>query len=173
MAAEAKLQTRGGGATHAIDSTGLARMSLAQIDAVFESLEPVPLGQLQGDLRGKVVGAPGVDWLPSPVRAALLRVVNELPVWRGKSFEGEFGSDAWLLPDHSLRFARYLVREDVASLAGEGPVTRLEYDVAANPRAVRLVVGEIRELGDGVLLARTQLRLGERVIKLVYFTLEA
>jgi len=119
-----------------------------------------------------VMAVSGFDWVPGIARSTVLRFVNELPIWRGKSFEGEFGANAWLLGNGRLQFARYLVREAPA-LDGRGPVIQLDYDVAANPRPLRRIVGELRHLGPGLFLARMQVLWGDRVVKIMYFTLES
>jgi hypothetical protein len=157
---------------HAVDAASLARMSMTELDGLFAELEPAGLGELQGRKRGRILALSGLDWVPDAARSALFQLLNQLPIWRGKHFEGEFGANAWLLPGHNLKFARYLVREAPAE-DGTGSVIRLDYDVAANPRPLRGIVGELRHLGPGLFLARMQYSLGDRVIKVLYFTLES
>lgn len=144
---------------------------MAELDTRFAELPPATLAELQGHKRGRVLAVSGLDWVPGVARSALFALVNELPLWRGQHFEGEFGSNAWLLPGPGLPFARYLVREAPA-VDGSGPTIRLDYDVRANPRPLRRIVGELRQLDEGLFLARTQYLWGERVIKVLYFTLE-
>jgi hypothetical protein len=153
---------------HAVDPASLSRMSMTELDELFAELEPALLAELQGHKRGHVLAVAGLDWLP----AALRRALFELGPWRGKSFEGEFGANTWLLSSQRLEFARYLVREGPA-LDGSGKVIRLDYDVAANPKALRGVVGELRYLGPGLFLARMQVRWRGRAARVLYFTLES
>lgn len=157
---------------HAVDARSLARMSMAELDALFGDLDVARLAELQGRKRGRVLAVSGLDWVPGVARGALFGLINELPIWRGKSFEGEFGANAWLLPGHHLQFARFLVRE-APSVDGEGTVIRLDYDVAANPALLRRILGELRHLGPGLFLARMQYLWGDRVVKVLYFTLES
>ncbi len=157
---------------HAVDPRSLARLSMAELDGLFAELEVATLGELQGRKRGRVLAVSGLDWVPGVARSLLFGFVNELPIWRGKSFDGEFGANAWLLPNHRLEFARFLVRE-APSIDGEGPVIRLDYDVATNPAPLRRIVGELRHLGPGLFLARMRFMWGERVVKVLYFTLES
>jgi hypothetical protein len=157
---------------HAVDAGSLARMSMAELDGLFGELAPANLAELQGRKRGRVLALTGFDWVPPAVRSAVLGLINELPVWQGKSFEGEFGANAWLLPGHHLQFARFLVREAPA-VDGHGSVIRLDYDVAANPAPLRKILGELRHLGPGLFLARMQILWGERVVKVMYFSLES
>src|SRR5690606_22795831 len=145
---------------------------MVELDNLFGELDVASLAELQGRKRGRVLAASGLDWIPGVARSALFGLINELPIWRGKSFEGEFGANTWLLPGHRLQFARFLVREAPA-LRGQGTVIRLDYDVAANPAPLRKIVGELRHLGPGLFLARVQYLWGDRVVKILYFTLES
>lgn len=147
-------------------------MSMAELDGLFAELDVAALAELQGRKRGRVLAASGLDWIPGVARSAVFGLINELPIWRGKSFEGEFGANAWLLPGHQLQFARFLVREAPA-VDGEGTVLRLDYDVAANPAPLRRILGELRHLAPGLFLARMQFLWGDRVVKVMYFTLES
>lgn len=159
-------------AIHAVDARSLARKSMVELDALFSELDVASIGELQGHKRGRMLAVSGFDWVPGVARGAVLGFVNELPIWRGKSFDGEFGANAWLLPGHQLQFARFLVRE-ASSLDGAGTVIQLDYDVAANFAPLRKIVGELRHLAPGVFLARMQFLWGERVVKVLYFSLES
>jgi hypothetical protein len=156
----------------AIDPNSLTRLTIRELDELFADLDSASLGELQGYKRGRVMAVSGFDWVPGIARSSVLRFVNELPIWRGENFDGEFGANVWLLGGGRLQFARYLVREAPA-LDGRGPVIRLDYDVAANPRPLRRIVGELRHLGPGLFLARMQYLWGDRVVKILYFTLES
>lgn len=157
---------------HAVDARSLARMSMAELDGLFADLDVASVGQLQGRKRGRVLAVSGLDWIPGVARGAAWGLVNELGIWRGKTFEGEFGTNAWLVPGHLLEWGRFLVREAPA-IDGVGPVIRLDYDVAANPAPLRNIVGELRHLAPGLFLARMQLRWGEHVVKALYFAIES
>lgn len=147
-------------------------MSMAELDHLFADLDVASRGELQGRKRGRVLAVSGLDWIPGVARSALFGFINELPIWRGKTFDGEFGANTWLLPGHRLQFARFLVREAPA-LDGRGTVLRLDYDVTANPAPLRKIIGELRHLAPGLFLARVQYLWGDRVIKILYFTLES
>lgn len=154
-----------------VDPASLSRLSMEQLDELFTTLEPAVLEQLQGHKRGRMLAMTGLDWVPAPLRHALL---NRGP-WRGEQIDGEFGANAWLSSRRSLEFARYIVRE-APSIDGSGPVLRLDYDVAKNPRPLRGLFGELRQLGPGLFLARLYYRRGRgdgRVLPISYFTLES
>jgi len=157
---------------HAVDGRSLARMTMVELDSLFGELDPAGLDELQGRKRGRVLALSGLDWIPSTARSAVFGLLHELPIWRGKSFDGEFGANAWLFANQRLQFARFLVREAPA-LDGEGSVVRLDYDVAANPAPLRRILGELRHLAPGLFLARMQILWGDRVVKVLYFTLES
>jgi hypothetical protein len=158
--------------SHDIGVNSLSRLPIAQLDELFAELDPASLAQLQGHKRGRVLAVSGLDWVPGVARSALLGLVNQLPIWHGETFEGEFGANAWLLPGGRLEFARYIVREAPA-LDGSGPVIRLDYDVSANPKPLRRIVGELRYLEPGRFLVRMQFMWGKHVVRALYFTLES
>ena len=157
---------------NAVDPATLARMSMRALDELFAQLEPAGIEELQGHKRGRLLAVKGFDWMPGIARSLIMALVNRLPIWSGESFEGEFGTNAWLLPGTRVEFARCLVRR-AEVLDGEGEVLQLDYDVAANPKLLREVVGELRELRPGLFLVRTRYRIGARAPKVSYFTLES
>lgn len=153
-------------ALDAVDPASLSRMSMAELDEVFATLEPAALDELQGHRRGRVVAVAGLSWLPGSVRRALF----DRGPWRGESLDGEFGANTWL-PGGRVELGHYLVREAPA-LDGSGLVLRLDHDVAANAMPLRGLVGELRHLGPGLALVRMHYVWGQRRAKLLYFTLE-
>lgn len=155
---------------HNVDTKALARMSMAALDELFAKLEPAKVGELQGHKRGQLLALRGLDFLPGAARQLLMNVINRLPIWSGERFEGEFGTNAWILPGSRIEFAHYLVREH-ESLDDGSPVLRLDYDVAPNPKLLRDLVAELRELKPGVYLARTRYRIAGRAPKVSYFLL--
>jgi hypothetical protein len=151
---------------HAVDPASLGRLSMAELAELFTELEVAELSQLQGRKRGHVIALGGLDWLPASVRRALLARAP----WRGNHVEGEFGSNTWLID--RLEFAHYVVREAQA-IDGSGPVLRLDYDVAINPKPLRGFIGELRHLAPGLCLARMWYVLGERTLPVSYLLLES
>lgn len=147
-------------------AAGLARMTMVELDGVFAELPPARLAELQGRCRGRVLAVSGLDWVPAGARGLLFGLINHLPIWQGKQFDGEFGANAWLLPNFRIKFGRFLVRE--ADGSDGRPVLRLDYDVTVNPRIVRRVVGELRRMADGSCLVRVQLLVNERVVRIAY-----
>ena len=126
----------------------LARQGTGALDQLFGTLPAARIDGLRPHMRGHLVAVAGLDWVPGGVRA----LVFERGLWRGNNFDGEFGSNAWVVGSR-IEFARFLVREGEA-VDGIGKVLRMDYDVAANPRVLRGLVGELRELGGGAVLGR-------------------
>lgn len=151
---------------HAVDPASLGRLAMSELDELFAQLDVAELSQMQGHKRGHVLALGGLDWLPAAVRRALFA----RGPWRGNNLEGEFGSNTWLLD--RLEFAHYVVREAEA-IDGSGPVLRLDYDVAINPKPLRGFVGELRYLGPGLCMARMWYVLGERTLRVSYLLLES
>ena len=152
-------------------TTALSRMSMAALDELFAELAPAKLPDLQGHKRGELLALRGLDFLPGAARQLLMGLINRLPIWSGERFEGEFGTNSWILPGSRIEFARYLVREQEGGDGG-GVVLQLDYDVAPNPKLVREFVGELRELKPGVYLVRTRYRVAGYAPKISYFLLE-
>ena len=168
---ERSLSHASGKDINSIDAAALARMSMSALDELFAELEPAALEQIQGRTRGRLVALRGFDWLPGFARGLAMSIVNRLPLWGGESFEGEFGTNTWLLPAN-VEFARCVVRRAPSLEEGEGETLRLDYDVAANPKLLREVVSELRELRPGLFLVRTRYRIGQHAPKLSYYLLE-
>lgn len=168
---ERSLSHASGKDINSVDAAALSRMSMRALDELFAELEPAKLEHIQGRKRGRLLALRGLDWVPGIARGLAMGVINRLPLWTGESFEGEFGTNSWLLPGLPIEFARCVVRR-AESVEGDGEVLCLDYDVAANPRLVRDVVSELRVIRPGMFLVRTRYRFGERAPKLSYYLLD-
>lgn len=156
----------------AVDARSLASRSRAELDAIFAALPAPDLAELRGDLRGSLMGVLGVDRLPSWLRDGIYAVLRTpLNVWRTKRFAGDRGVNRWGVGDGQLSFAAYRVKLTVA-LDGTGPCAQLDYDVDENLLPLRGIIGEVRRLGPGLLLARMNYRAGSAHACVLYFTLE-
>lgn len=147
--------------------TALTGASFAQLAARFDSL-PRPVEAPLGVLRGEAVSLAGVERLPRGARQTLMRVLARViaPLWRGKRIADDRGSNLWLPIGSPISFARFAVRHDP-----DGAL-RLDYDVPDNPRALRRIVGELRELAPGLYLGRMDVSAGGGLHAALYFTLE-
>ena len=137
---------------------------------LFETL-PLPERTPEGAWHGTLMAITGLERLPRALRSGLARVLDT-PVnpWRGKTFDGDQGSNLWL-PGLARRFAHYRVERRDSPVDGR-PVLWLDYDQPDNPAPVRGIRGEARRLRTGLLLCRMnwQGRNGE-LHTLLYFTL--
>lgn len=141
-----------------------------ELTDLFETL-PVPTSPPEGAWHGTLMAITGLERLPRGLRAALARILDT-PVnpWRGKTFDGNRGSNLWL-PGVGARFAHYRVQACDSPVDGR-PVFWLDYNQPENPRMLRGIRGEARRLRDGLLLCRMNWRdrAGE-LHTLLYFTL--
>jgi hypothetical protein len=149
----------------------LARLRRADLAALFASLAP-PTAPLAGPYRGRLLSIAGLDGLPDPLRIAVHRLANSpLSPWSGKTFAGEGGANLWFGLHRNLCYGHFRVGAGPA-LDGVGAVQRFDYDTPENPRLLRPIVGEARELAPRRLLARMQYRRRSSFYTLLYFTLE-
>lgn len=127
---------------------------------------PAPLGAL----RGQLMAIRGVDRLPRPLAGLLYRLLA-LPLnpWRGKYLEPHTGSNLWLAGDR-LRFGHFSVTQQAG---GDGyPCHWLDYNNVTNPRLLRAIRGEARQLQPGLWLCRMQWQTRDGLAALLWFTLQ-
>lgn len=139
---------------------------LAELMATLNPPATVPDGAWHGTL----TAIAGLQHLPRPLRG-LVGLLLDTPVnpWRGKTFAGTTGSNLWL-PGFGARFAHYRIERRDSPVDGK-PVIWLSYDVPENPRWLRPIRGEARQLNDGLLLCRMNWQAGNGLVPLLYFTL--
>lgn len=135
----------------------LAALDVAQLAALYARGRAPQLGVLAGPVRGRLLAIPAIASLPvvgGLLTLAFRQIAGRLGgLWRGKSFSS---------PDAPHRIHgrnRFLSFE---ALPFEGHVERgaldheetlvLRYDQATNPRPVRALVDELREVGRGLYL---------------------
>ncbi len=159
-------------AVPAVDPRSLARLARTDLDRLFATLPAAALDQVQGHLRGSLMGVSGIDRLPLGLRTGLYALLRTpLNVWRGKRFEGTRGVNVWGVGDGQLSFAAFTTKVALA-LDGSGLCVQLDYDVPENPLVLRGIVGEVRSLGPGLFLARMNYRVGSGRTCVLYFSME-
>lgn len=154
--------------TSRLNGQMLSRLHQRELDQLFNTLPPVRLGSLNGTFRGRLLGISGINALPRFLRG-LVYLVLQTPLnpWRGKTFAEGAGSNVWLNLKGQLRFAHYKVESD-----GETGIDFLNYDIESNWKPLRGIRGEARQLNDQLVLARMNYQLGDKTVRVLYFTLE-
>lgn len=142
----------------------------AELAELFALLPAPEATAITGRWRGTLMAVSGLGWLPRPL-ARLLYGFLALPInpWRGKSFGEREGVNRWL----ALRgpgFLRYAIDAGPSPHDG-GPALLLDYGVSANPAPARRILGEVRRLDEGTLLARMSWNGKSGPVTLLYFAL--
>lgn len=145
----------------------LFELSQAEADRLFDALPDVPLATLDGCFRGRLLAVSGFGWLPRFLRRPFYALLaTPLNPWRGKSLRAGRGANLWFVCTERFPFARYRVATDPAS--GH---EYLNYEVAENWSMLQRIRGEARQLDARTVLARMNYRLGDRLYRVLYFTL--
>lgn len=146
----------------------LFRLTQAELDQLFDTLEPVKISALNGAFRGRLMGVSGLNLLPRSLRVALYTVLQSpLNPWRGKYFANGAGSNLWLVLNGQVRFAHYVVDSDPQT-----GTEFLNYNIAQNWQPLRGIRGEARQLDANTVLARMNYQTAQRSVRVLYFTLE-
>ncbi len=145
----------------------LRRYRTDEAAELFEHLPAVPPGALRGDFRGRIFAVKGLQRLPRPLTAALMWACQlPLPLWIGKRFGDIEGSNLWLFRTHPATFGHYAVKAATATQP-----LQLDYDTPRNQNALRAILGEVRQAGPELFLARMLYRTKKRTVTVLYFTL--
>jgi hypothetical protein len=143
----------------------LARLSVEQLAVLYAFGHPPQLGVLAGRTRGRILAFPAVralPWIGGVFGGRVARLVDHglrgfattrLMPWRGKRFAppGEHhrtrGSNE-ILGRALLPFDAHVEK----SAIDRAPTLRLRYDHPENPRMLRPMAGELREVARGLWL---------------------
>lgn len=151
----------------------LAALSAAECLALYRSGRTPTVGDLDGDLVGRMLAVPGAG----PFGGALRSFARSRAFpWRGKSFRslsaerGEginrvFGDSS---PRRWFRFETFVG----PSRAGDFEALQLDYDNPGNPFFIRAIEDEVREVAPGLWLGQAWLVVGRRAHLAVYFGLQ-
>ena len=137
------------------------------LDALFDSLAAPTADELQGIYQGRLIGITGLNGIPALAKRIIYGVLGSwINPWRGKQFSSSSGANRWGLGSLTLDWGAYQKTH-----AAESSVISLDYNVPANPRIMRPILGEVRPFRDGLWLARMRYRTRNGVKTLLYFTL--
>jgi hypothetical protein len=143
----------------------------ARLAALYAAATVPSLGDLMGDLRGRMLAWHGVSGLPAQALRALGRW-QRFP-WRGKTFRGagERGEgDNRVFADrlHLFQFETSIG----PSRAGAFDAVHLDYDRPPNPFFIRAIHDELRQLRPGLYLGQAYLMRPGTPRLVLYFGLE-
>jgi hypothetical protein len=161
---------------HTLDS--LAERSLAELDALYRTARvPDTMRAADGPLVGRMLAVRG---LPAPIAQPLRRwAASRSFVWEGKTFEA--GDDACGTGYNRVHVPGVLGRQnlfpfetrfDASSIDGQ-PALVLDYDLEQNPRFIRHIHDEIREVSPGVFLGPAMWKTAQAKQLVLWFALDA
>lgn len=146
----------------------LAKMSQQELEALFNALPDTDTAGLCGVYKGKVYGVKGIQSLPRFLRAAITRCLHTpLPLWLGKRFSGDSGSNLWFNPFSPIPYGYYRIRNPES-----GHPLQLDYHVDKNHKAMHPILGEVKNAGEDFFLARMLYRKANTSFCVLYFTLD-
>lgn len=122
---------------------------------------------IEGSYAGTIVALAPLTGVSAPMRRGLTRTVARLcrPIWRGKSFTGEEGTNLWLGKAPGRRFG------DFTQVVADG-VLLLTYDLGSNPLLLRRIRADLWDIGAGTYLGRMRYESARGSHTLMYYTLE-
>jgi hypothetical protein len=172
---EAEMDLDEGRKLHAVPSAthrtldDLAALGARELARLYGDARCPGADELDGPLEGRLLSAPLVGRLPSPLRA--LFASRAMP-WRGKRFRsrdaaGGEGVNQFWGGAGAVRFATSVGR----SRADERDALRLDYDRPGNPLLIRRVHDELRAVAPGLFLGRMYFLLGGRATFVLFFAL--
>lgn len=156
-----------------LTSEDLQAMSEDELDAVYRDATTPQVEELEGRYQGSLVSG---RVFPLDSEAALRLVNTELMPWGGKKFypvdEEESRGCNWYRLGPVERNGYSFVGRVTPAIYGRAEAYVLDYDMPDNPGAVQNVREELKELGDGLYLGRTYVRIRGEHRFVMYFVLE-
>jgi hypothetical protein len=127
-----------------------------ELRRMYEGARTPRVGDVRGDLRGRMLAWPSLDGRPTLGGALRAFAGSSAFPWRGKSFtpRSEHGGEGInrVLTDRFrlFRFETHIGR----SRAGDFDALQLDYDLRGNPPVIRSIKDEIREIEPSVWLGQ-------------------
>ena len=169
-------------ASHAPSASAAARLerldalldrSCGELRALYEGARAPRIGDVAGDLRGRMLAWPSLEARPGVAAAIRSFAGSSAFPWRGKSFtpHGETNGEG-INRVFSDRFRLFRFETFIGpSRAGDFDALQLDYDLAGNPPVIRSIKDEIREIEPGLWLGQAWLKTRKREILWLYFAL--
>ncbi len=151
----------------------LLDLSCSELEALYVGARVPRMGQVAGDLRGRMLAWPSLESRPGVAGAIRSFAGSKGFPWRGKTFSprSELGGEG-INRVFSDRFRLFRFETFIApSRAGDFDALQLDYDLRGNPPVIRSIKDEIRELEPGLWLGQAWLKTRTREILWLYFAL--
>ncbi|MEA2750168.1 MAG: hypothetical protein QOI41_4311 [Myxococcales bacterium] len=151
----------------------LLDLSCPELERLYVEARVPRIGQVAGDLRGRMLAWPSLESRPGIAGAIRAFAGSSGFPWRGKTFSphGEVSGEG-INRVVSDRFRLFRFETFIApSRAGDFDALQLDYDLRGNPPVIRSIKDEIRELEPGLWLGQAWLKTKTREILWLYFAL--
>jgi hypothetical protein len=151
----------------------LLERSCSELQAMYEGARTPRIGDVDGDLRGRMLAWPSLEARPAVAGAIRAFAGSRGFPWRGKSFHPHTestGDGINRVVSDRVRLFRFETFIG-PSRAGDFDALQLDYDLPGNPPVIRSIKDEIRELERGLWLGQAWLRTRKREILWLYFAL--
>ena len=152
----------------------LLDLDVPALEALYQSARAPRIGDVAGDLHGRMLAWPMLSERPRIARALRDFAGSGAAFpWRGKSFSpkselhGEGINRVIRVRFRLFRFETFISR----SKAGDFDALQLDYDLAGNPPVIRSIKDEIREIEPGVWLGQAYLQTRAKHHLWLYFAL--
>jgi hypothetical protein len=151
----------------------LLDLSCPELERLYVEARAPRIGQVEGDLRGRMLAWPSLESRPGIAGAIRSFAGSTAFPWRGKSFHprtedrGEGINRVVADRFRLFRFETFIS----PSRAGDFDALQLDYDLRGNPPVIRSIKDEIRELEPGLWLGQAWLKTKKREILWLYFAL--
>ncbi len=152
---------------------GLLDLSCPELEKLYVGARAPRIGQVSGDLRGRMLAWPSLESRPGVAGAIRSFAGSKGFPWLGKSFAPRSEIDGeGINRVFSDRFRLFRFETFIApSRAGDFDALQLDYDLRGNPPVIRSIKDEIRELEPGLWLGQAWLKTKSREILWLYFAL--
>lgn len=149
----------------------LAALDVAQLEALYRAGQVTSLHALDGSPVCRMLAIRGLDH-GVPFRAIAGLAAARFFPWAGKSFEAS-GDGAGtginrIRLGGGLRWFPFQTRVEPSAIDGK-PCILLDYDHAPNPKPIRMIRDELREVAPGLFLGPAMLDTGKGAPRLILF----
>lgn len=167
-------KSKNGSAGAELDLDALARLdSDALRDLYSRGARPTNVDALEGNPRGRMLAVRSLDHGPIAKTLRSLAAAAFFP-WGGKSFAGEGATGTGVNRLHL--FGRHLLfpfhtRIQASAIDG-APCIALDYDLPDNPKLIRMIHDEIREVSPGLYLGPAMWKGADGPALVLWFALD-